>query len=211
MWNHSEEFLGSQRSETQRHSGDGAQSVNRLTKHRTVIIEKAVYLMSTSKRPEGLTPEYLVNQLAVPEHVFFRLFESLDDFQNELIDTGWKDLLRKLRHVAARKSGREGMEAIIAAYREFVNSNRGSYYLSVCLGRDTAIGRKNLTKLVRLLHIVLASCNLGTIDFEVAARNMADVLQGLAVIEITGEKHGYIDSTVTHLLKNYLEGVFGER
>ncbi len=186
-------------------------NLSRVREHRTVIIEKALHEMRKAKRPEGITAEFLIDQINVPDHVFFRLFESFDDFQNELINTGWKDLLRKLRHVAARTSGREALEAIIAAYRDFVNENRGSYYLSVCQGRDTAIGRKNLAQLLRLLHIVLASCNLGTIDFDIAARNLADVLQGLAVIEITGEKHGYVDSTVTHLLNNYLHGVFDEK
>ena len=211
MWNHTEEYYGSSRRLSQVQMGGGQPQNNRIREHRTVLIEKALYLMSTAKRPEGITAELLVRQLEVSDHVFYRLFDSLDDFQNELINTGWKDLLRKLRHVAARTSGREGMDAIIEAYREFVNDNKGSYYLSVCQGRDTAIGRKNMSQLVRLLHIVLASCNLGTIDFDVAARNMADVLQGLAVIEITGEKHGYIDSTVTHLLNIYKQGVFDER
>lgn len=211
MVNHREEFLGSPRHFALNEHADEAQPFVRQREHRTVIIEKALHLMSTAKRPEGITGEYLVRQLDIPEHRFFLLFESFDDFENELIDTGWNDLLRKLRHVAARQSGREGLDAIITAYREFVSSNRGSYYLSVCQGRDSSIGRKYLSQLIHLLHIVLASCNLGAIDFEVAARNMADVLQGLAVIEITGEKHGYIDSTVTHLLNNYKDGVFGER
>lgn len=209
MVNQSEQFLGSPHFISEK-SDDTHQFV-RQREHRTVVIEKALYLMSTAKRPEGLTGELIMRQLNIPEHKFFILFESFDDFENELIETGWKDLLRKLRHVATRTSGREGLDAIITAYREFVGSNKGSYYMSVCHGRESSIGRKYMGQLIRLLHIILASCNLGTIDFEVAARNMADVLQGLAVIEITGEKHGYIDSTVTHLLNNYMLGVFGER
>ena len=211
MWNQSEEFLGSPSRYDKAESDVSQSTSSRQREHRTVLIEKAVYLMSQSPRPEGITAEYLVRQMGIPDHTFYRLFDSLDDFQNELINTGWKDLLRKLRHVAARTSGRDGMEAIINAYREFVNENKGCYYLAVCQGRDTSIGRKNMSQLLRLLHIVLASCDLGIIDLDIAARNLADVLQGLAVIEITGEKHGYIDSTVTHLLKNYMQGVFGER
>ena len=207
---YSNDVVGREPQVTHSQNGYGPKKVSRLRAHRTVVIEKALYVMKLSKHPEGITAEYLKRKMKVPDHAFFRLFDSIDDFQDELISAGWKDLLRCLRHVAARTTGREGLQAIIAEYRKFVNENKGVYYLAVCQGRDSAIGRKNQSQLNRLLHIILATCELSGIDYDTAARNLADVLQGLAVVEITGGCLGQ-EPAVTHLLNNYIYRLFAEQ
>lgn len=195
---------------THSRNGYGPSKVSRLREHRTVVIEKALYVMKLSKHPESITAEYLKSKMRVPDQAFYHLFDSIDDFRDELISAGWKDLLRRLRHIAARNTGRAGLQAIITEYRKYVNENKGGYYLAVCQGRDSAIGRKNQSQLCRLLHIVLASCGLNEIDYDTAARNLADVLQGLAVVEITGGCSGQ-EPAVTHLLNNYIYRLFAEQ
>lgn len=189
---------------------DSQQELTRKREYRAVIAGKALEIMNKAARPEELSATTLIAKLNIPRNVFKHLYDSVDDFQDDLIDSSWKELMRQLRLVATRISGREGLDEIISTYRRYVKENRGSYYLAACQGRDTPVGRKYVSRLGRLLHIVLASCDLGHDDLHRSSQNLADVLHGLAVMEITGETYGEVDTTVTIILRAFLNGLFHE-
>lgn len=189
-------------------SGETQRELNRKREYRQVLTEKALQIMNAVARPEEVSVTALIAKMGIPRDVFQHLYNGLDDFQDELIEAGWKSLLRELRLVATRISGRDGLDAIISAYRTYVKENRGSYYISVCQGRDTSLGRKYVSRLGRLLHIVLASCDLGHADLHRSAENLGEVLHGLAVMEITGETYGEVDTTITHIIRVYLNDLY---
>ena len=184
------------------------QELNRRRECRKAIIDHALNVMNKVDRPEEVSTTALIAKMAIPRDVFKRLFDGIDDFQDALIEEGWKELMRQLRIMATQAGGRKGLDGITRAYRNYVKENSGAYYVAMCQGRDTPVGRKYVSRLGRLLYIVLASCDLGQIDLSRAAQNLADVLHGLAVMEITGETFGEVDDTVTHILKVYLNDLF---
>ncbi|MEM8859521.1 MAG: hypothetical protein AAGD96_14425 [Chloroflexota bacterium] len=175
---------------------------------RTVIIEKAMQVLNQQSTPRPVSVEFILRELNVPEFIFLKLFDSADEFKNELVRTGWKDLLRPLRQIVTRGPGREGLDEVISHYRQFVRENKGTYFAAACEGRNTRTGQKYTSKLIHLLHVVLASCDLGKIDLNVAAKNMADVIHGLAVVELSGGKKHNPDLMITHMLKVYLNEIF---
>ncbi|MFK7802924.1 MAG: hypothetical protein AB8G95_14935 [Anaerolineae bacterium] len=187
---------------------EAQRELNRKREYRQTLAEKALQIMNVVARPEAVSTTALIAKMGIPRDVFKHLYAGLDDFQDDMIESGWKDLLRELRLVATTTSGREGLDAIILTYRNYVKENKGSYYVSVCQGRDASVGRKYASRLCRLLHIVLASCDLGHADLHRSAENLAEVLHGLAVMEITGETYGEVDTTITHIIRVYLNDLF---
>lgn len=203
---HSTEHIGSQISSLA--NAKVQQELTRRRECRKAIVDHALKVMNKVDRPQEVTVSELIAKMAIPRDVFKRLFDGIDDFQDALIDEGWKELMRQLRLAATQAGGRKGLDGIAQAYRDYVKVNGGAYYVAMCQGRDTPVGRKYVSRLSRLLYIVLASCELGQIDLNRAASNLGDVLHGLAVVEITGETFGEIDDTVTHILKVYLNDLF---
>ena len=199
--------MGRQAQLSQKQSPKADVNVRRQVQ-RTVIVEKAMQVLNQQSTPRPVSVEFILRELNVPEFIFLKLFDSADDFKNEIVRTGWKDLLRPLRQIATRVSGREALEEVIIHYRHFVQNNKGTYFAAACEGRNTETGQRYMSKLTHLLHIILASCDLGSADLRTSAKNMLDVLHGMAVVELTVcEKHSP-DLLITHMLKVYLNELF---
>lgn len=175
---------------------------------RTVIVEKAMQVLNQQSTPRPVSVEFILRELNVPEFIFLKLFDSADDFKDEIIRTGWRDLVRPLRQIATRLSGREAVEQVIIHYRQFVQNNKGTYFAAVCEGRNTETGQRYMSKLTHLLHIILASCDLDDLDLRTAAQNMLDVMHGMAVIEFSVREKHSPDLLITHMLKVYLNELF---
>lgn len=175
---------------------------------RQAIIDYALSLVNGSERPEGVSAAMLVAKIGLPRHLFQRLFDGIDDFQDALIGEGWRLFMRQLRLAVADVGGRDGLNRLTRAYRQFVKTSAGTYYVALCQGRETLVGRQYVARLDRLLYTVLASCDLDQTDLQHTARNLADVLHGLAVIEITGDSLEEINETIAKILKTYIDDLF---
>jgi AcrR family transcriptional regulator len=174
------------------------------------VIEQAAALADVAGDAHAVSLAALAAALEIRPPSLYNHVRSLDDLQAGLAGYALEQLLTTLREAAQGKVGRDALEAMAHAYRQFAHDRPGLYPLSIRAPEPDETTRVALSdELLHLLLLIMASLGLQGDDALHAIRGFRAVLHGFVSLEAA---EGYKlaldqDESFRRLVAVYLDGL----
>lgn len=178
--------------------------------NRAQVIEQAAALADAAGNVQAVSLTALAAALAIRPPSLYNHVRSLDDLQAGLAGYALEQLLATLSEAARGRVGRDALEAMAHAYRQFAHDHPGLYPLSVRAPEPDETDRIALSdELVHWLLLIMASLGLQGEDALHAIRGFRAVLHGFVSLEAA---EGYKlaldqDESFRRLVTVYLDGL----
>jgi AcrR family transcriptional regulator len=178
--------------------------------NRAQVIEQAAALADAAGNVQAVSLTALAAALAIRPPSLYNHVHSLDDLQAGLAGYALEQLLATLSEAARGRVGRDALEAMAHACRQFAHDHPGLYPLSVRAPEPDETDRIALSdELVHLLLLIMASMGLQGEDALHAIRGFRAVLHGFVSLEAA---EGYKlaldqDESFRRLVAVYLDGL----
>jgi AcrR family transcriptional regulator len=130
---------------------------------------------------EAVTLARLAKALDIRTPSLYSHVAGLDDVRRRLAARGARGLADALQEAAAGRSGRDALQAVAAAYREYAREHPGCY---LALQRaDDIAGVPDAERAVRVVAAVLAGYGIGGDEAVHATRAIRAALHGFVELE----------------------------
>lgn len=187
--------------------------VKRRQLNRERVVAKAIELADTAREVDRLTLTVLASALDIRVPSLYNHISSLEDLRQAMAEAAARELIERLREVAAGKIGREALLAMAFAYRQFAQDHPGIYPLTI---RAPEPDEEQMTalaqELLQILLLVLGSMGISGEEAIEAVRGIRSILHGFTALEVAGGFKMDLDrdESFRRLVNSYLDGLVQE-
>lgn len=178
--------------------------------NREQVIERAVEMANEAGSVEAVSLTALARALQVRVPSLYNHITSLDDLRRAMAVYALHELLLKLRQATAGREGRDSLEAVAYATRQFALANPGVYLLTTRTPEPAdATFDALVNELLQGLFLIMATCGLQGDEAIHALRGFRSVLHGFVSLEMTGGFQLPLsrDESFRRLVESYLNGL----
>jgi AcrR family transcriptional regulator len=157
--------------------------MSRYRLNQETVIDGAVQLVN-EKGPDALTLAELAARFRVRTPSLYNHVEGLDGLKRDLALRGLRDLADRVQTATVGLAGRDALQAVATAYRDYAHENPGLYPFTL---RPTQEQDEDLRaageNLLHLLFSALRGYKLSQADMVHAARTVRSAIHGFVSLE----------------------------
>jgi AcrR family transcriptional regulator len=157
--------------------------MSRYRLNQETVIDGAVQLVN-EKGPDALTLAELAARFRVRTPSLYNHVEGLDGLKRDLALRGLRDLADRVQTATVGLAGRDALQAVATAYRDYAHENPGLYPFTL---RPTQEQDEDLRaageNLLHLLFSALRGYKLSQADMVHAARAVRSAIHGFVSLE----------------------------
>lgn len=178
--------------------------------NRELVIAQAVEMADEAGDINAVSLTALARGLKIRPPSLYNHIAGQEDLHSGMAEFALAKLINHLRQASLGLVGKEAIEAIAYAYRQFVHAHPGIYPLTVRAPEAGEIGLlARSQELVHMMMLIMASDGLQGDDAIHAIRGLRAILHGFTSLEALGGYKMALDreESFNHLVNTYLKGL----